>query len=239
METIIKYTKLPFTFDVAAMQQEANALSEAWRAHYNTNDYTGDWKAIPLRSINGDTSNAYAVQSDNAVFKNTELLQQSPVIKSVVDSFNCEKTSVRLLNLTPGAVVKEHKDPGLCFEEGEIRLHIPISTNNKVEFYIEDEAIFPQQGECWYMNFNLKHRLANNGNTERIHLIIDCIVNDWVRNIFANCNEADVHRVPAPEALSHKEQLMMIEQLKNMGTDTALSIANNMEVELNKKQNNI
>ena len=89
------------------------------------------------------------------------------------------------------------------------------------------------------MNLNLKHRLANNGNTDRIHLIIDCIVNDWVHNIFADCNKADVHRVPAPEALSYKEQLMMIEQLKSMGTDTALSIAKNMETEISKNQHSI
>ena len=40
------------------------------------------------------------------------------------------------------------------------------------------------EGEAWYLNFNLKHSVRNHGVSERIHLVIDCIANDWLRSFF-------------------------------------------------------
>ena len=40
-------------------------------------------------------------------------------------------------------------------------------------------------GETWYVDFNLRHRVANNGATPRIHLVLDCVVNDWVSRMLA------------------------------------------------------
>jgi hypothetical protein len=37
-----------------------------------------------------------------------------------------------------------------------------------------------KEGECWYLNFNLPHRVKNSGTADRIHLVIDCVVNDWL-----------------------------------------------------------
>jgi len=34
------------------------------------------------------------------------------------------------------------------------------------------------------MNFNLLHRVSNNGDADRIHLVIDAGVNDWVKEYF-------------------------------------------------------
>lgn len=218
-------------YDTQAMMKEVYLLQDSWLSHYNTQDYTGEWKAIPLRSVGGSVHQAFAQQFTNNVFADTPLLDVCPVIKSVISSFQCDKTSVRLLNLRSGAVVKEHTDPGLSYEEGEIRVHIPICTNESVDFFIEEEPLHPQQGECWYMNFELKHRLANNGLTDRIHLVIDCIVNEWVKNIFDNAD--DIKRIPKQEKFSHNEQLMIIEGLKIQGTPTALQLAREMEALLN------
>jgi len=236
METIIKYIKLPFSFNAGAMLKEAQALSTTWLSHYNTYDYTGDWKAIPLRSINGSTTNILAVESNEAIYMDTEFLTGCPEIKAAIDSLDFEKKSIRLLNLGPGSVIKEHTDPGLCYEEGEVRLHIPLITNENVEFYVQDEALFPKQGECWYMNFNLKHRLSNKGETGRVHLVIDGVVNDWVHETFAACNKADIKRIPVPEAFSMDDQLALITQLKSMGTETSLQLAKEIEEKLADKQ---
>jgi hypothetical protein len=31
------------------------------------------------------------------------------------------------------------------------------------------------EGEAWYLNFNLYHSVENNGRDERVHLVIDCV----------------------------------------------------------------
>lgn len=230
METIFKYIKLPFSFDANAMLAEVSGLTEVWLPHYNTNDYSGEWKAIPLRSVNGSLVNALPQLSANAEFLDTVLLQQCPAIKRTVDSLLCNKTAIRLLSLKPGTVVKEHSDPGLCYEDGEIRLHVPLVTNSAVEFYIDGENVQPLPGECWYMNFNLKHSLANYGETDRIHLVIDCIVNDWVHELFASCD--NIVRIPSPGKFTGNDQRLIIEQLRTIGTETALAMAKEMEDKL-------
>ena len=37
--------------------------------------------------------------------------------------------------------------------------------------------------ECWYHNLNLPHWVAIRGATDRIHLVIDCVVNDKLREL--------------------------------------------------------
>ncbi len=236
METIYKYIKLPFSFDAEVMLREAQQIAGTWMLHYNSNDFTGEWKALPLRSIGGSTSNTVALAVGHDKYADTELMQQCPVIKSVIDSFQCPKTTVRLLNLSPRAVIKEHVDAGLNYEEGEVRIHIPLSTNDAVTFYLDDEAMKPMPGECWYMNFGLKHHLANHGDTDRIHLVIDGVVNNWVRNLFESCTGDNVKKIPAPEIHTIGEKRKIIEQLRSMGSVTGIALADAMEKELNTNQ---
>ena len=81
-------------------------------------------------------------------------------------------------------LLKNTLDYEMNFEKGEARFHIPIQTNQDVSFFIEDQKIPMNEGECWYLNLSLKHRVNNFGSTDsRIHLVIDCKVNDWLRNL--------------------------------------------------------
>jgi hypothetical protein len=45
-------------------------------------------------------------------------------------------TAVRFLRVRPRSVVKEHRDHQLRLEDGELRLHIPITTNPEVRFIV-------------------------------------------------------------------------------------------------------
>jgi len=66
-----------------------------------------------------------------------------------------------------------HYDRGNFFKETN-RVHIPIQTNSEVEFVVADERVNMQVGEMWEINNSEKlHGVFNNGNTDRIHLMID------------------------------------------------------------------
>jgi hypothetical protein len=54
--------------------------------------------------------------------------------------------SARLLSLRPGAVIKTHRDADLTFENGEVRIHVPIFTNPEVDFEIERELAWIPTG---------------------------------------------------------------------------------------------
>ncbi len=92
-----------------------------------------------------------------------------------------------MLGLAPGSYIREHSDNALDYEDGEIRIHIPVQTNPEVEFYVSGERLLLEEGGCYYVNVNLPHRVANRGAAERIHLVIDAAVNDWVHALFREC----------------------------------------------------
>lgn len=235
---MLKYLQLKQLFDVKKMQDEVTQLEgQLWKLHYNTKYYEGNWSILPLRSIGGSVDNIIAVHStasENAnVYQNTPLLNQCTYLKSVLDFFECEKTSARLMKLHSGAVIKEHRDQEMSYEEGEARIHVPIFTNPGVEFFVDDERIIMQEGECWYLNLSLKHRVNNFGDTDRVHLVIDCKVNDWMRNLFADPLLLQKHVAEEKkQPISKEEKEKIIQQLRLMNTETSIEMANKMEKEL-------
>lgn len=229
MNTIIKYLKFPFLFDADRLLAELNGLNEQWVMHFNKAHYEGEWSALPLRSINGSLGNVLPENNNNGSFMDTVLMAQCPYMKSIADHFPCEHGAIRLLNLKPGAVIKEHSDAGLFYEDGEARIHVPIITNPQVEFYLDNERMDLVAGECWYMNFNLPHRIANYGNTDRVHLVMDIFVNDKVREIFEGVDTLHKKMIETKPKYSAAEKLQIIEQLRAMNTPASLRLAEDME----------
>lgn len=236
---MIKYIHFNQHFDVAKLQQEVAGLETTlWKAHYNSSNYEGNWTTLQLRSVNGDTGNNTAIQATSLAtdlaFKDTELLALCPYIKEVIEFFKIEKTAVRLMKLDAGAVIKPHQDHGLNFEQGEVRLHIPVSTNANVQFLLEDEQLPMQQGSCWYLNLSVTHSVINHSESSRVHLVIDGIVNDWLKDFF--CRPAH-HTVTFDEAEtkeqhSPEDKRKIILALRQMQTEVADQLADDMQASL-------
>ena len=182
---MISTLKLPFEFDAVGLQEDLrNFGPEEWTPHFNTQYYEGDWSGIALRAA----ANAHvALYPDPSAetYVDTDALGVCPSVRTVLDSFECETESVRFLKLGPGAVIREHKDYRLSFEDGIARIHIPVKTSVDVEFYLGGQRVEMNEGEAWYLNFNLPHSVRNNGRDERVHLVIDCLVNDWLSQFFS------------------------------------------------------
>lgn len=235
---MIQYLQLKKYFDAATMQAEVNRLTETWwKEHYNKKHYEGSWSVIPLRSAGGDPENVYSLHvsaNNNITYNDTPLLEQCPYIQSVIRFFQCEKTSVRLMKLNAGAVIKEHTDHEMSFEDGEARFHIPVVTNEKVDFFILDEKIPMKEGECWYLNLSLKHRVTNAGNTDRIHLVIDCLVNDWVKELFGGeaAIKKEIDNIAAIPVIKEEDKLKVIAQLRELNTAVANGLADKMEADI-------
>jgi hypothetical protein len=107
-------------FDVMQMQEEVHKLeSGLWKPHYNVRQYEGSWTTLPLRSINGRADNNVSIQGSSLqkdmTYKDTGLLDNCAYLQSLISFFECEKMSVRLMKLDPGAVIKEHTDYDMSF----------------------------------------------------------------------------------------------------------------------------
>jgi Aspartyl/Asparaginyl beta-hydroxylase len=229
---MLKYLQLPFVFDANRLREEVQALSMPhWKAHYNTRHYEGDWSIIPLRAIGGNADNTFSIHTEGttAQYADTPLLDACPYVRELLDGFHCPKTSVRLMKLDKGAVIKEHCDYDMHFEAGEARFHIPVQTNDRVFFYIEEERVLMQEGECWYLNLTLPHQVRNEGAADRIHLVVDVLVNDWIKELFARPGlyKKEIAGLPTPRHTA-AELEQIIRELERNGTPAAVQLAASM-----------
>jgi aspartyl/asparaginyl beta-hydroxylase (cupin superfamily) len=177
--------KLPLAFDENRLRQDLQLFGEDdWTPHFNTQYYDGEWSGIALRAAKDAHVGLYPDPTAEA-FVDTEMLARCSYVPSVLAAFKCEIESARFLRLTAGSEIKEHRDYKLGFEDGVARLHIPIVTDQLIEFYLDGQRVDMRPGEVWYLNFNLKHRVVNRSPIDRVHLVIDLVLNDWLRSFFA------------------------------------------------------
>lgn len=186
--------RLAPAFDAERLRADIAHLPDAdWIPHFNAGYHDGGWSGFPLRAVAGSSNPLYPDPAQHR-YVDRPVLAQWPAVRAVLASFQCPLRAVRLLKLRAGSVIREHRDDGLGFEHGEVRLHVPIVTNPDMAFYLDGVRLPMAPGETWYVNVNLPHRVRNAGTTDRIHLVIDCTVNDWIAALFA----AGRSFVPAP-----------------------------------------
>jgi len=223
-----KWLKLPFNFDVDRLETDLKTAGQyKWIDHVNTRIYEGQWRAIPLRAVDGRIDNIAAVSTDAKEYKNTEALDRCPFFQEVINTMKCETTAVRLLSMGPGAKIKRHDDYPCGFKSGHARLHVPIMTNPDVKIFIADGPVFFGEGECWYMNAEYPHSLENLGDSPRVHLVIDCIVNPWLETIFteAGYTEPVVNHKYGDPSINDENVALIIAELERDGDPVKLEMA--------------
>jgi len=175
--------RLPFAFDPLDLVEDLACLGDvAWTEHFVKQNYDGDWSVIPLRAQAGATHPIMMIYSDPSAtaFEDTPLAARLPHMRTVMNRFACPLQAVRLMRLAPGSTIKEHRDHDLDFEHGVARLHIPVTTNPGVEFLLNGTEVAMAPGEVWYLRLSDPHRAANRGDADRVHLVIDAMVNGWL-----------------------------------------------------------
>lgn len=95
--------------------------------------------------------------------------------EEVIKSFHGTACRIRLLKMSPGAILMPHIDYNTTYN---VRVHIPIYTNPWALFGTKrkDGEVkvhhMPDDGGCWFINQGWEHSAWNFGKTDRIHLLI-------------------------------------------------------------------
>ncbi|UZK65669.1 aspartyl/asparaginyl beta-hydroxylase domain-containing protein [Sphingomonas sp. M1-B02] len=180
--------RLPIAFDPAPLRADlARLAGREWTPHFVPQHYEGEWSALPLRAKRGAIHPILMIAPDPAAteFEDAPLLSELPAIAAAVAAFECPLRCVRLMRLAPGASIKPHSDFDLEAECGLARIRVPIVSNPGVEFILDGTPVAMAPGEAWYLRLSETHSAANRGESDRIHLVIDALVNGWLAALLA------------------------------------------------------
>lgn len=184
--------RLPLRLDVAQAMAEALAMPPtSWQTHFNTGYHNGGWQAIALRESHAAALDIAPGDHALETYHDNATLAACPAIAQLVAQIPCPLKSVRLMRLVSGGIIREHVDAGVSLESGEARLHIVLDTDEHTHFYVAQKRVSMRQGECWYINVAQPHRVANTGSKDRIHLVIDCVVNPWLVDAVGASDQGD------------------------------------------------
>lgn len=87
----------------------------------------------------------------------------------------CEATrlgGVLITKIPAGKCILPHADSGWHPEYYNVKIYVPIQTNNKTINHVEDESVIMNEGDAWYFDNTKIHSVENNGMDDRITLII-------------------------------------------------------------------
>lgn len=186
MPNIIYAAQLSIQTDVITLQKEVLSCAAIdWVDHVNSACYSGSWDVLPIRTLTTHLDKHPILQSFNLEqtgdWVYLPIIEELPQIRRAIDWFQCDVEAMRLMRIKPGAHIQPHQDKGLAMEYGSARFHIPICAAEQVEFMVNDELVPMQNGELWYLNADATHSVKHVGDEDRVNLVIDCKVNEWLR----------------------------------------------------------
>jgi LPS sulfotransferase NodH len=159
------FYRLNVRFDTDRLRAEvADIPAAAWVKH--PNEIPGN-SSVRLISVDGGENDAV-----NGRMAMTPHLRRSPYIRQVLASFGVVWGRSRLMRLAPRAVVPQHADINYHWFN-RVRLHLPVITRPAVRFYCGDDSVHMAAGEAWLFDNWRQHRVENDTDHERIHLVAD------------------------------------------------------------------
>ena len=80
-----------------------------------------------------------------------------------------------LVRLKAGGSIAQHQDMNFSLSHSH-RVHVPVVTNEDVDFKVGNETINMRPGEVIEINNRRMHSVHNGGDSDRVHLILDFVL---------------------------------------------------------------
>ena len=164
--------------DPARLQQDLRQMQEDyWIAQNRYKADMANWDGVSVYSISGDAHDLRC--ADRLPVRKTPAGEKCPYIcNELLPQFKAPWLRVVFYRLRAGAQIGEHRDVSENrVTPGVIRIHIPVVTNDKVVMYVDGRPYKFPVGTAWYFDATARHRVENNGDQDRIHLVFDLKIN--------------------------------------------------------------
>jgi hypothetical protein len=159
------FYKLALRINLDRLRSEVAALPEdAWVAHPNRID--GNTSVRLISAGGGENDEVHGPMAPTAHLKGM------PYVRQLLADFGVVWSRSRLMQLAPRAQVPEHADINFHWFN-RVRIHIPVITNPQVRFHCGDQAVHMGEGEVWLFDNWRLHRVENQSDQARIHLVAD------------------------------------------------------------------
>lgn len=195
--SFVSRLKIVDSFILDALEREVLCPDIEWHEPYAEYASPGLQVAV-LLSPDGEENNFS--WKDCKAPKETPLLARLPVMKRLLEGFGFEIMAARLLKLQPGTYLHEHRDYVYLEQVPRYRLHVPIVTNPEAHIVIPGSVVHLSRGYLWKLNpKEAVHSACNFGSEPRIHLMLDCYVNDELAKLAAEegLPAGSIKRLPA------------------------------------------
>lgn len=170
--------RLDFKIDLPALVRDYSEVAQ--RFTFSTHTPGSGWECLSLVGAMGDHTE---IRRLPVAYKKTSAMEYAPELERLVDSVPCEKMRVRFARLLPGRMLTWHYDAIDSLDRGLVRIHIPLITNPDMRSQLSHVDYFLKPGEAWYGDFSIPHRVFNGGDESRVHLVLEFVVNDYVRTL--------------------------------------------------------
>jgi len=197
------------------MQREVSNVKEDWTNVYS--DYhTGGWQTLSLWNRSSKPTDTVIEDCEPV---ETSLLEKMPVTRDVLRGLGFRYMWVRLAKLQVNAFMHEHRDYQELRNAHRLRLHIPIITNPFSSIVIDHTRVHLALGYVWKLNPIHRHAASNFGKEPRIHIIMDCYVDEALDALVAaeTLDPICVYGLPPASSGELEETVDMAQRLAHAG----------------------
>lgn len=184
--------RLPLKVDAAQFAAEVEALgTEVWGT---TGGRVGVHKAAEALFLRG-----HAPAEGALPIGDREVLDRLPYARIVMGMLQAPPQRCLLARLPPGKTIAPHVDRAPYFSK-TIRIHVPVTTHERVYMLCAGESYTMRAGEVWALNNSTQHGAWNaDERRSRTHMICDFIASPALLELLVQAERGLGRQLPEVE----------------------------------------
>ena len=174
------YEFINFSFDHEFLKKYYDDISLKIKESSVSSDltqYKNNWKEIALIRDWKTTKEGFLMEKE---------------LFNLRSQFNTGVRYLSFYSAKPGLILHRHRDLTGNLLQGFIRLHIPIYTHSECFYvcgnFLNKIKIHAKSGNVYALDTGYLHGVINLSSINRIHLLVEVEVNDWLRSFLPKQN---------------------------------------------------
>lgn len=195
------FLKLGGSVDTSALSVALQLQPGLWNAHAERKEYANSphkaasdiWLRYNDLDNLKDGYKKFTEQHDSVWHPAAKMLPQvRDIVFDLMARCEAERLGGILITKIPaGQRVLPHIDRGWHPEYYNVKLYVPLQSNERCVNRVEDERVVMRVGEVWYFDNTKEHEVINDGDTDRVTLII-CLRSDSIPGKQLTVAEANI-----------------------------------------------